>query len=124
MLTSLEKPTFFFNLTFSEESDNSLFRCEAAFGGCQVMCFHPWSDITLPRMSLPDIRIVIDKWAEINQENGKKFAWVQVCSSKIASRGHDLSSAVFPNSCNTFTTQVRYVLISHRLAFYFVPLPY
>ncbi|ETE58527.1 hypothetical protein L345_15751 [Ophiophagus hannah] len=29
------------------------------------MCFHPWTDLTLPLMSLAEIRKVIDKWAEI-----------------------------------------------------------
>ncbi|XP_045156717.2 galactose-1-phosphate uridylyltransferase-like isoform X2 [Mercenaria mercenaria] len=60
-----------------DESDDPLFRCSEAKGTCQVMCFHPWSDITLPRMSVSDIREVVDKWAEINVDLGKKYSWVQ-----------------------------------------------
>lgn len=63
---------------FVEESDDPLFKCAEAKGTCKVMCFHPRSDVTLPRMSLDEIRIVIDKWAEINIDLGKKYSWVQV----------------------------------------------
>ena len=59
-------------------SDHPLLKCEAAYGTCKVICFHPWSDITLPFMSVPEIREVVDKWAEINVELGEKYTWVQV----------------------------------------------
>lgn len=45
----------------------------------KVMCFHPWSDLTLPLMSLPEIRAVIDAWAELMAELGASYPWVQVC---------------------------------------------
>ena len=61
------------------ESDNPLFRAAEAKGTCKVMCFHPWSDITLPLMSVPEVRNVIDKWVEISTELGQKYTWVQVC---------------------------------------------
>jgi UDPglucose--hexose-1-phosphate uridylyltransferase len=60
------------------EDEHPLLRSETVTGRCQVMCFHPHSDITLPLMSLPEIRAVIDKWAEINIEEGQKHQWVQV----------------------------------------------
>lgn len=44
----------------------------------KVMCFHPWSDLTLPLMSLAEIRAVIDKWTEIAVELGASYTWVQV----------------------------------------------
>ena len=44
----------------------------------KVMCFHPWSDLTLPLMSLVEIRAVIDKWAELAAELGASYPWVQV----------------------------------------------
>ena len=59
-------------------SDHPLLKCEAAYGTCKVICFHPWSDITLPFMSVPEIRAVVDKWAEINVELGERYTWVQV----------------------------------------------
>ena len=35
--------------------------------------------MTLPRMSITEIRSVIDKWADVNVELGLSHAWVQVC---------------------------------------------
>ena len=60
------------------EPEHPLLRSAPARGTCQVMCFHPWSDITLPLMSVQEIRAVVDKWAEINVDLGSKFEWVQV----------------------------------------------
>ncbi|KAL3867121.1 hypothetical protein ACJMK2_044350 [Sinanodonta woodiana] len=68
-------------------SDNELFRSAAAHGTCKVMCFHPWSDITLPLMSLKEIRAVIDKWAEIIVDLGKKYTWVQIFENRGAING-------------------------------------
>jgi len=58
--------------------DDDLLRCEAAHGKCQVMCFHPQSNITLPLMSLDEIRLVIDEWARLSTELGTNYNWVQV----------------------------------------------
>lgn len=43
------------------------------------MCFHPWSDVTLPLMSVPEIRTVVDAWASVTEELGAQYPWVQVC---------------------------------------------
>ncbi|NXV97196.1 GALT uridylyltransferase, partial [Calonectris borealis] len=59
------------------DSDHPLFRAAAARGVCKVMCFHPWSDLTLPLMSLSEIRAVIDAWAELAVELGASYPWVQ-----------------------------------------------
>lgn len=42
------------------------------------MCFHPWSDITLPLMKKQEVVEVIDKWAELVEELGATYPWVQV----------------------------------------------
>ena len=55
----------------------------SALTNSQVMCFHPWSDITLPLMSLAEIRAVIDKWAELITDFGAKYRWVQVSFSNL-----------------------------------------
>lgn len=44
----------------------------------KVMCFHPWSDITLPLMKKHEVVKVIDKWAELVEELGATYPWVQV----------------------------------------------
>ncbi|CAJ0917480.1 unnamed protein product [Ranitomeya imitator] len=51
-------------------NEHPLLQARSARGVCQVMCFHPWSDITLPLMSSDEVRAVIDKWAEINTDLG------------------------------------------------------
>lgn len=47
------------------------------------MCFHPWSDVTLPLMSIPEIRAVIDAWASVTEELGAQYPWVQVCEGEV-----------------------------------------
>ncbi|XP_070543528.1 galactose-1-phosphate uridylyltransferase-like [Ptychodera flava] len=70
-----------------ESNGHPLLKAEPAVGKCQVMCFHPWSDLTLPIMSLTEIRRVIDKWAEITQDLGSKYKWVQIFENKGAIMG-------------------------------------
>ncbi|XP_074922917.1 galactose-1-phosphate uridylyltransferase isoform X3 [Chelonoidis abingdonii] len=55
--------------------------------GSKVMCFHPWSDLTLPLMSLAEIRAVIDKWVELTVELGASYPWVQIFENKGAMMG-------------------------------------
>ena len=62
----------------SAPNSDPLFQSAPAYGACQVMCFHPHSDLTLPLMSQSEVREVIDKWTEINIDLGKKYTWVQV----------------------------------------------
>ncbi|KAK2501179.1 hypothetical protein MC885_003386 [Smutsia gigantea] len=63
-------------------SDHPLFQAEAARGVCKVVCFHPWSDVTLPLMSVPEIRAVIDAWASVTEELGAQYPWVQIFENK------------------------------------------
>ncbi|XP_067320792.1 galactose-1-phosphate uridylyltransferase isoform X1 [Anolis sagrei] len=60
-----------------------LLRAASARGVCKVMCFHPWSDLTLPLMSLAEIRNVVDKWMEIAVELGASYSWVQIWASNF-----------------------------------------
>ncbi|NXG59324.1 GALT uridylyltransferase, partial [Hemiprocne comata] len=69
------------------DSDHPLFQAAAARGVCKVMCFHPWSDLTLPLMSLTEIRAVIDTWAELAAELGSSYPWVQIFENKGAMMG-------------------------------------
>lgn len=62
--------------------DHPLLRAQAAPGTCRVICFSPRHDLTLPEMALPDIRGVIDVWAEQTAELGKRYRWVQVFENK------------------------------------------
>ncbi|KAM6111564.1 LOW QUALITY PROTEIN: galactose-1-phosphate uridylyltransferase-like [Phoenicopterus ruber ruber] len=48
----------------------------------KVMCFHPWSDLMLPLMSLVEIWAVIDTWAELLAELCASYPWVQIFENK------------------------------------------
>jgi UDPglucose--hexose-1-phosphate uridylyltransferase len=45
-------------------------------GLCKVVCFSPRHDLTIPRMSLPELRMVVDVWAEQFATLGA-LDWVQ-----------------------------------------------
>jgi UDPglucose--hexose-1-phosphate uridylyltransferase len=59
-----------------------LFRADAVPGTCRVICFSPRHDVTLPEMSVSEIRTVIDVWAEQTTELGQRYSWVQVFENK------------------------------------------
>ena len=44
----------------------------------RVMCFHPWSDVTLPIMSIDEILEVIREWIRQYQDLSKTYRWIQV----------------------------------------------
>lgn len=55
----------------NSETDDPLFRAAPARGTCRVMCFHPRSDLTLPRMSLKEIRLIIDRYSLLSNKKKK-----------------------------------------------------
>lgn len=68
-------------------SDDPIFRAEASGGVCRVICFSPDHGKSLPRLALPQIRQVIDCWADQTAELGARFAYVQVFENKGAMMG-------------------------------------
>ena len=72
------------------EGDSSLFQLEAVRGTARVICFSPRHDLTLPEMSLPDIRQVVDTWAEQLTDLGQTYRWVQVFENKGAMMGSSM----------------------------------
>ncbi len=73
--------------TPSAESAHPLLRASSAQGTSRVICFSPRHDLTLPNMALPDIRTVVDVWAQQTAELGERYAWVQVFENKGAVMG-------------------------------------
>ncbi|MCC6601990.1 MAG: UDP-glucose--hexose-1-phosphate uridylyltransferase [Anaerolineae bacterium] len=69
------------------EPAHPLLRSQAVAGVCRVMCFSPRHDLTLPEMSLPDIRGVVDTWADQAVELGQTYRWVQIFENKGAVMG-------------------------------------
>jgi UDPglucose--hexose-1-phosphate uridylyltransferase len=57
-------------------ASDELFRFERQRGLCKVMCFSPRHDLTLARMTRPEIRAVVDTWAEQVTELGS-LDWVR-----------------------------------------------
>eukprot|EP00054_Salpingoeca_dolichothecata_P008023 m.45862 g.45862 ORF g.45862 m.45862 type:complete len:331 (-) comp17460_c0_seq2:64-1056(-) len=88
------------------EPKHRLLKMQGAAGACKVMCFHPWSNVTLPLMSTKEIRTVVDEWAKQTEELGKQFRWVQVFENKGSAMGCSnphphcqiWSSAYLPNT--------------------------
>jgi UDPglucose--hexose-1-phosphate uridylyltransferase len=73
--------------TATASRSDPLLRRQAVRGTCRVVCFSPRHDWTLPEMPLPQIRNVIDVWAEQVEELGRSYRWVQVFENKGAVMG-------------------------------------
>jgi len=66
---------------------NVLSQAMSVQGISRVMCFSPRHDLTLPEMAVPEIRIVVDAWAEQITELSQKYLWVQEFENKGAMMG-------------------------------------
>jgi UDPglucose--hexose-1-phosphate uridylyltransferase len=64
-----------------------LFRAEPIGGECRVICFSPRHDLTLAQMKLPEIRQVVDVWAEQVVDLGRNYRWIQLFENKGAMMG-------------------------------------
>lgn len=51
-------------------------------GTCRVICFSPRHDLTLPEMSQPALRQVVELWARQLEELGQTYRWVQIFENK------------------------------------------
>jgi UDPglucose--hexose-1-phosphate uridylyltransferase len=71
----------------SPAPDNQLMVTQSVRGTSRVICFSPRHDLTLPEMPLPDIRRVVDVWAEQTAELGALYRWVQVFENKGEAMG-------------------------------------
>jgi UDPglucose--hexose-1-phosphate uridylyltransferase len=65
-------------------NEKDLIQAHAEPGTCRVICFSPRHDLTLPLMELPEIRIVIDTWADEFAELGAKewINYIQIFENK------------------------------------------
>ncbi len=66
---------------------NDLFKIMPVKGKCKVMCFHPYSDLTLSTMQTNDIVKVISKWIEEFISLRQTYEWVQIFENKGAIMG-------------------------------------
>jgi UDPglucose--hexose-1-phosphate uridylyltransferase len=66
---------------------HALLQAQTQPGTCRVICFSPRHDLTLPEMSLDEIRTVVDLWAEQTTALGRDYRWVQVFENKGEAMG-------------------------------------
>lgn len=64
-----------------------LLQAQSVQGTCRVLCFSSRHDLTLPEMTVEEIRTVVDVWAEQVTELGQKYRWVQIFENKGAVMG-------------------------------------
>jgi UDPglucose--hexose-1-phosphate uridylyltransferase len=67
--------------------EDGLLRAEGQQGTCRVLCFSPRHDLTIARMPPPDVRRVVDVWADQSTELGGRYRWVQVFENRGESMG-------------------------------------
>ncbi len=73
----------------SDEDGKGILVAEGESGVCRVICFSPRHDLTLAKMAVPEIRAVVDVWAEQFRELGSRddISYVQVFENRGAMMG-------------------------------------
>jgi UDPglucose--hexose-1-phosphate uridylyltransferase len=76
-------------LFHSDEENKGLLMAEGESGICRVICFSPRHDLTLAKMSVPEIRAVVDVWASQYAELGARddIQYVQVFENRGSMMG-------------------------------------
>lgn len=69
------------------EPSHPLLKADSARGTSRVICFSPRHDLTLADMAIPDIRRVVDRWADQIADLGQTYQWVQVFENKGEAMG-------------------------------------
>jgi UDPglucose--hexose-1-phosphate uridylyltransferase len=62
--------------------EEGLLRAEVEPGTCRVICFARRHDLRLAAMDQPEVRRVIDLWADQTAELGDRYQWVQVFENR------------------------------------------
>jgi len=75
-------PAFLPETVAQDASQHPLLQAHVQAGTCRVVCFSPRHDLTLAQMAVPEIRTVVDSWAEQVTELGQRWRWVQVFENK------------------------------------------
>lgn len=59
-----------------------LFKCESVSGTTRVICFSERHDLTMPEMTVPAIRQVVDVWADQTEELSQRYQCVAIFENK------------------------------------------
>ncbi|MBA2381325.1 MAG: UDP-glucose--hexose-1-phosphate uridylyltransferase [Chloroflexi bacterium] len=73
--------------TSIERASSGVLVAEGERGTCRVLCFSPRHDLSLGALAGPELRRVIDVWAEQTTELGNDYRWVQVFENRGAAMG-------------------------------------
>ncbi len=65
----------------------TVLRAEGQPGTCRVLCFHPRHDLTLARMTVEQLRPVVEVWVEQVDELAGRYAYVQVFENRGSQMG-------------------------------------
>ncbi len=73
----------------SDEDGKGILVAEGESGVCRVICFSPRHDLTLAKMAVPEIRAVVNVWAEQSRELGARedISYVQIFENRGAMMG-------------------------------------
>jgi UDPglucose--hexose-1-phosphate uridylyltransferase len=71
----------------SEADRHPLLRAATHAGECRVICFSPRHDLTLAELPAPQLRRVVDVWAQQVEELGRRWRWVQLFENKGTTMG-------------------------------------
>jgi UDPglucose--hexose-1-phosphate uridylyltransferase len=110
---------------FSDDEDKKgLLVAEGESGVCRVICFSPRHDLTLAKMSVAEIRAVVDVWAKQYAELGSRddIAYVQIFENRGSMMGASnphphgqlWASRSIPNEVITELAGQRDYLASHH----------
>lgn len=85
----LDQPDYVTPEADKENIKNRLFKVQGTKGTCFVICFSPKHNVTLPVMSVPDIRVVINTWTDLylKLQAETPFKYMQIFENKGASMG-------------------------------------
>ncbi|HET7473255.1 MAG TPA: UDP-glucose--hexose-1-phosphate uridylyltransferase [Candidatus Limnocylindrales bacterium] len=66
---------------------DGLLEAEVEPGTCRVLCFARRHDLTMAAMAQPDVRRVVDLWADETADLGRRFQWVQIFENRGEAMG-------------------------------------
>jgi UDPglucose--hexose-1-phosphate uridylyltransferase len=77
------------NETMTSSTNSAIYRTEQEIGRCEVICFSPRHDLTLPELPLQQVEAVVRAWSDQTRELGglPGIRYVQVFENKGAMMG-------------------------------------
>jgi UDPglucose--hexose-1-phosphate uridylyltransferase len=73
--------------TSTARIEHGLLRMEGEAGTCRVLCFSPRHDLAVAQMSTPEVRRIVDVWADETTDLGARYRWVQVFENRGETMG-------------------------------------